>query len=153
MNMKKTLFSLAVTLLAITALAGPDGALKFTRLSPGGSTAWVAPAGARITTTAFVVEFWIKLAAGADSIGEMQVFDQDISGSFVIKHHHDEQRLFIMQVAHQFSDIGGMQVLYLGTHQLLIFAVDELFQAVHIFLVKFFHRFQFSISGYSRKSR
>ena len=78
--MKKMLFSLAATLLAITALAGTDGALKFTRVSPGGSAAWVSPAGARITTTAFVVEFWIKLAAGADSIGEMQVFDQDIGG-------------------------------------------------------------------------
>ncbi|MBR1587999.1 MAG: autotransporter-associated beta strand repeat-containing protein [Kiritimatiellae bacterium] len=81
--MKKTLFSLAATLLAITALAGTDGALKFTRTSPGGSTAWVTPAGARIPTTnaaPFVVEFWIKLAVGADSIAEMQVFDQDISG-------------------------------------------------------------------------
>ena len=77
--MKKMLFSLAATLLAITALAGTDGALKFTRLDNGGSTAWVTPAGARITTTAFVIEFWIKLAAGANSIGEMQVFDQDIS--------------------------------------------------------------------------
>ena len=81
MNMKKTLFSLAATLLAITALAGTDGALKFTRESPGGSAAWVSPAGARITTKAFVVEFWIKLAAGADLIGEMQVFDQDIQGN------------------------------------------------------------------------
>ena len=77
--MKKILFSLAATLLAITALAGTDGALKFTRVSSGGNAAWVTPAGARITTTAFVVEFWIKLAAGADSISEMQVFDQDIS--------------------------------------------------------------------------
>ena len=72
---------IAASLLAITALAGTDGALKFTRTSPGGSTAWVSSAGARITTTAFVVEFWIKLATGADSIKEMQVFDQDISGN------------------------------------------------------------------------
>lgn len=82
--MKKMLFSLAAALLAITALAGTDGALKFTRLSSSGSTSWVSPSGARIPTTnaaPFVVEFWIKLAAGADSIGEMQVFDQDISSN------------------------------------------------------------------------
>ncbi len=82
--MKKTLFSFAATVLTITALAGTDGALKFTRTSPGGSTAWVSPAGARIPTTnaaPFVAEFWIKLAVGADSISEMQVFDQDISGN------------------------------------------------------------------------
>ena len=81
--MKKLLMigAASAALLSITAFAGTDGALKFTRTSPGGSTAWVSPDGARITTTAFVVESWIKLAEGADSIGEMQVFDQDISGN------------------------------------------------------------------------
>ena len=80
--MKKLLMigAASAALLSMTAFAGTDGALKFTRVSPGGSSAWVSPAGARITTTAFVVEFWIKLAAEADSIGEMQVFDQDIGG-------------------------------------------------------------------------
>ena len=76
---------IAASLLAITALAGTDGALKFTRLSNGGSTAWVStPSGTRIPTTnaaPFVVEFWIKLAPGADEVSEMRVFDQDISGN------------------------------------------------------------------------
>ena len=71
----------SAALLSMTAFAGTDGALKFTRVSPGGSAAWVSASGARITTAAFVVESWIKLAEGADSIGEMQVFDQDISGN------------------------------------------------------------------------
>ena len=73
----------AATMLTAVVFAGTDGALKFTRTSSGGSAAWVSPAGARIPTAnsaPFVVEFWIKLAAGADSISEMQVFDQDISG-------------------------------------------------------------------------
>ena len=75
---------IAASLLAAAAFAGTDGALKFTRVSSGGSAAWVTPAGARIPTTnaaPFVVEFWIKLAAGADSIGEMQVFDQDVANN------------------------------------------------------------------------
>ncbi|MBQ6340754.1 MAG: autotransporter-associated beta strand repeat-containing protein [Kiritimatiellae bacterium] len=83
--MKKIVgLALACAWPAVAAFAGTDGALKFTRVSPGGSAAWVTPADARIPTTnaaPFVIEFWIKLAAGADAISEMQVFDQDISGN------------------------------------------------------------------------
>ena len=52
--------------------------------------------------------------------------DQDVGGGLVVEQHHDEQGFLVIEVAHKLSDIGGVQVLDLLPHLLLVFVVDEL---------------------------
>ena len=82
---RRFLVGIVIGLAATAIFAGPDGALKFTRISNSGSTAWVSPpGGTRIPTTdavPFVVEFWVKLAEEMDSVAEMHIFNQDLSGN------------------------------------------------------------------------
>ena len=76
---RRFLVGIVIGLAAPAIFAGPDGALKFTRISNSGSTAWVSPpSGTRIPTTdaaPFVVEFWVKLAEDMDSVSELHIFN------------------------------------------------------------------------------
>ena len=55
-------------------------------------------------------------------------FHQDVGGGLVVEHQHDEQRFLIAEVAHQLGQVGRVHVPDLGAYQLLVFAVNQLFE-------------------------
>ena len=52
-------------------------------------------------------------------------FHQHVGGRLVIKQQHDEQGLLVIEVPHQFGNIGGMQVLNLALDLLLVLIIYQ----------------------------
>ena len=74
--------------------------------------------------------------------------DENVGGGLVVKQQHDEQRLLVIHVTYQLSDIGRVHVLDLSTHLLLVLLVNEVVEVMDIFFGKFFHfSLQWSINS------